>query len=181
MENLRKFFRALQTDKELKEKLEEVRKAYEGKEMSDEQRRDIIEREELPIIKAAGYDVSAADVEAFLKVTHTFTQEEVLAAKSAEALIAMGKEEDIEISAEQAAALLSMVTGELSDDELEAAAGGSWWKTCPNGHFEIWFKGTGDCTKCTHYKYLGNGKNYCGYFDCSTLGGGGDGVSDIRW
>ena len=89
MENAKNFFEALKTDTALAEKLKEANKAYEGKELSEQERRDAIERELLPIIKAAGHDVTAAELEAF------------------------GKSK-------------TPAKSELSDDELEAVAGGGY-------------------------------------------------------
>ena len=125
MENAKKFVEALRADAKLAEKLNEANKAYEGKELSEQERRDAIERDLLPIIKAAGYDVTIAELEAF---------------------------------GQQA----KPATGELSDDELEAVAGGMCFCT---------FGGVGGGKTQEKDNY------YCG---CQGYGQGGDG-KDEHW
>ena len=60
--------------------------------------------------------------------------EKLRRAKTAEEVIALGKEYGKELTEEQAKELLEMTgnaTGELSDEELEAVAGGDIWdKLC---------------------------------------------------
>ncbi len=60
--------------------------------------------------------------------------EKLRSAKTAEEVIALGKEYGKELTEEQAKELLEMTgngTGELSDEELEAVAGGDIWdKLC---------------------------------------------------
>lgn len=50
-------------------------------------------------------------------------------AKSVEELIALGKEESIELTEDEAKALLIKLNGELSDDELEAVSAGAGLNT----------------------------------------------------
>jgi predicted ribosomally synthesized peptide with nif11-like leader len=72
---------------------------------------------------------------------HIFTNEQIEAAKAAkspEELVAMAKEQGVEITAEQAKAFLTPPIGEISDEELANVAGGGcggntsddFWK-CP--------------------------------------------------
>ena len=65
---------------------------------------------------------------------------------------------------------LKAKNSELTDDELEEAAGGSGFKKCPLGHYEYWFPQMTDCTasKCDYYSEKNSGKTlHCGYFNCS--------------
>ena len=93
MESVKKLFEALKNDAALAVKLKFAGKAYEGKEMIEQERRTVIEREIMPIIRAAGYEVTLKELEEYSKS-------------------------------------LKPATGELSDDELEAVAGGGWMLLC---------------------------------------------------
>ena len=139
MENVKKFFEALKTDKALAEKLKEAGKAYEGKEISEQERIDAIERELLPVIKAAGYDVTLAELEAF--------GQSQMPAKS-----------------------------ELSDDELEAVAGGSGACGCikaGGGGGKTVDEENFGCA-CIGYGQGGDAKTEHWLCKCVTLGTGGD-------
>ena len=136
MENAKKFFEALKTDTALAEKLKEANKAYEGKELSEQERRDAIERDVLPIIKAAGYDVTLAELEAFGK--------------------------------QQAKPAL----GELSDDEMEAVAGGDCYCYLGGaGGGTNYLDNTYGCA-CVVYGQGGDAKTEHFECQCIALGGG---------
>lgn len=109
--------------------------------------------------------------------------EKAKAAKSAEELLALAKESNVEITAEEANtyfAQLNPKSGELSDDELDNVAGGgchsgdgrlvvtigyccsNWTCTCGSKRSESIFCGRDYITVCSS---CGNGKScqYCKY------------------
>ena len=87
-----------------------------------------------------------------------FNQEllkKAVAAKSAEELLALAKENGMEMTGEQAAAYyakLHPVSGEMADDELENVAGGGCGNSLRNGDRVHLFNG---CPKCgCHFAVL---------------------------
>ena len=94
-------------------------------------------------------------------------------AKSAEELLAMAKENDIELTGEQAKEYYDRLhaTGELADDELDSVSGGGCYKTnpgdptsyCWNGKFlskrPTLSMGSGKCMDCIYQDF--DAPNFC--------------------
>ena len=67
-----------------------------------------------------------------MKITEE-TMEKLRAAQSAEELIAMAREEGIELPEEQVTANMeALKNGELTDEEMERYVGGGWWNDFVN-------------------------------------------------
>lgn len=82
-------------------------------------------------------------------------------AKSAEELLALAKENDVELTEEQANAYFDQMnkTGELSDDELDSVAGGGCGKSkdyqvAENGHCNNYICMTCLTRGCTNLEHL---------------------------
>ena len=112
----------------------------------------------------------------------SFTTEQIIRArqaKSAEELLTLAKENGVDLSAEQAKVYFTELhkEGDLSDDELNAVAGGKRddppkpqeyqvianWKPICNGkflrdpHVSFWVLiGVDCCGNCKHFKYDGS-------------------------
>ncbi len=101
--------------------------------------------------------------------------------KSAEELLALAKENGIEMTAEEAEARFAELhtEGELSDDELDAASGGGCGSSNPKVDIpegsDIILTTKGGCTSCgsknAHYIRIGSVAQYnCFYLSCRDCG-----------
>ena len=98
-------------------------------------------------------------------------REKLQTVKTEQELDAFLAESGIEPTAEERAMLsehLKAKTGELTDDELAEAAGGSNFDKCPKGHYEAtgfasFFVALKDCDKCYHFRRYNEREKLTGY------------------